>query len=450
MGNHSTHFNVWFHFYIMTNLIISKTNALKGKITIPGDKSISHRAIMIGALAKGETVVNNFLMGEDCLATIRCFKQLGVSIQENRESSVERGTQVLIHGKGLFGLKKPKEILDVGNSGTTIRLMLGILAGQEFVSKITGDSSIQKRPMGRVIKPLSAMGAIIEGNEYPPLEIIGQKLKGIEYELPVASAQVKSAILLAGLLAEGKTTVIEKYTSRDHTERMLAYFGAASRQEFTGAEVDVPGDISSAAFFMVAASLLPHSSLRLANVGLNPTRTGIIDVLHRMGASIEVENERILSEEPRGEIVIRKSKTPRQSSGQVENRKLEGIKISGEIIPRLIDEIPIIAVAATQAEGTTEIRGAKELRVKESDRIATLAAELRKMGAKITELDDGMIIEGPTRLKGTTVQSHGDHRIAMALAVAGLVAAGETTIENSDCIETSFPSFEKLLNEIRI
>lgn len=425
----------------MANLKVSPAKSLRGEIAVPGDKSISHRAVMIGALAKGQTTVNNFLMGEDCLSTIRCFKQLGIEIQESRESKVDSRKQVVIHGKGLFGLKKPEETLDVGNSGTTIRLMMGILAGQEFVSKITGDASIQKRPMGRVITPLSQMGAIIEGGEYPPLTVIGQELKGITYELPVASAQVKSAILLAGLLAEGETKVIEKAPSRDHTERMLAHFGATSRKDFAGTEVDVPGDISSAAFFLVAASIMPNAELRISNVGMNPTRTGIIDILHRMGADIEITDEQIISEEPRANTLVRHS--------ALDIRHLKAVKIGGTIIPRLIDEIPIIAVAATQASGITEIRGAKELRVKESDRIAVLANELRKMGAKITELEDGMIIEGPSKLRGATVQSHGDHRIAMSLAVAGLVADGETIIENTDCIETSFPGFEKLLNETR-
>jgi 3-phosphoshikimate 1-carboxyvinyltransferase len=411
---------------------------------------------MLGSLAKGETVVNNFLFGADCLSTIDCFRKLGIQIMTNDECQMSNEGKIIIQGRGLFGLTKPEGILDVGNSGTTIRLMLGILAGQEFVSKITGDSSIQKRPMARVVKPLTQMGAIIEGREspvashesYPPLEIIGQKLHGIEYELPIASAQVKSAILFAGLLAKGETTVIEKHPCRDHTERMLKHFGVACRQssvtgqkQFDGAIVDVPGDISSAAFFMVAAAIMPKAELRMPNVGMNPTRTGIIDILHRMGVNLEISNEQVISEEPRATTIVR------HSSFII--RHLKPIRIDGEIVPRIIDEIPIIAVAATQAEGTTEIRGAKELRIKESDRIATLSVELRKMGAKITELDDGMVIEGPAKLKGAKVDSHGDHRIAMALAVAGLVADGETIIEDTACVETSFPGFERLLNEIR-
>jgi 3-phosphoshikimate 1-carboxyvinyltransferase len=338
-------------------------------------------------------------------------------------------------------------MLDVGNSGTTIRLMSGILSGQDFVTKITGDKSIQRRPMRRVVDPLRKMGADIEGrvegdNIYAPLRISGGKLSPIEYELPVASAQVKSAVLLAGLFAEGETSVIEINPSRDHTERMLSYFGAKIRgtsvrgnREFCGAEIDIPGDISSAAFFMVAALLAPKTDLLIREMGVNPTRTGILEVLHRMGANLEVKDEKIISEEPRANILLR-------------NSKLRAIKISGEIIPRIIDEIPVIAVAATQAEGLTEIRGAKELRVKESDRIATVSSELKKMGADIQELEDGMFIVGPTRLKGATVKSYGDHRVAMAMAIAGLVAEGETVIEDTACIETSFPGFEEILQKI--
>lgn len=419
------------------------------EIHIPGDKSISHRAVMLGSLARGETVIHDFLPSADCLATIDCFRKMGIEI-ESRKLKAESRTQVIIKGKGLLGLKKPNKELYVGNSGTTIRLMMGILAGQAFVSRITGDESIQRRPMLRVAKPLREMGADIEGkaekgNLFAPLKISGGKLKGITYALPVASAQVKSAILLAGLFAKGETRVIEKHASRDHTERMLAYFGAIEGQgarvkgqeEFEGREIDVPGDISSAAFFIVAGLLTPNSELMIKNIGVNPTRTGILGVLHRMGACIEVLNERIICEEPRADIVIRKSK--------IENRKLEGIKIDGEIIPRIIDEIPIIALAATQAEGVTEIRGAKELRIKESDRIATVSSELSKLGANIKELDDGMIISGPTRLKGGKVKSFGDHRIAMMLSVAGLIAEGKVEIDDTACIETSFPGFEKLL-----
>jgi 3-phosphoshikimate 1-carboxyvinyltransferase len=422
------------------NLHVSPARAFKGKITLPGDKSISHRAVMIGSLAGGRTKITNFLPSADCLATVECFRKLGIEINL-------KGTEVEVYGKGLRGLKPSKEMLDAGNSGTAIRLMTGILSGQPFISKITGDKSIQRRPMRRIVDPLRKMGADIEGrvegdNIYAPLKISGGELSPIEYELPVASAQVKSAVLLAGLFAEGETAVIEKNPSRDHTERMLAYFGAKIRgsriwgnKEFSGAEIDIPGDLSSAAFFMVAALLVPKSGLLIRDTGANPTRTGIIDILHRMGASLEVQAERIVSEEPRADILI---------SGS----KLKAIKISGEIIPRIIDEIPIIAVAATQAEGLTEIRGARELRVKESDRIATISSELKKMGANIEELEDGMFIVGPTKLKGTNVKSYGDHRVAMAMAIAGLVAEGETIIEDTECIDTSFPGFESILRSV--
>jgi 3-phosphoshikimate 1-carboxyvinyltransferase len=407
------------------------------EIPIPGDKSISHRAVMLGSLARGESVIHNFLPSADCLATVDCFRRMGVEIESRKQ-------EMIIKGRGLKGLQRPDNELYVGNSGTTIRLMMGILAGQEFVSRITGDESIQKRPMLRVAKPLREMGANIEGQGsrvkgqeeiFAPLKISGGKLKGIVYELPVASAQVKSAVLLAGLYAEGETKVIEKVPSRDHTERMLAHFGAASRKEFEGVEIDVPGDISSAAFFMVAALITPNSEFIFPNVGLNPTRTGIIEVLHRMGASLEVSDEEIICNEPRGKLRTRHS-------------ELKAIQISGEIVPRIIDEIPIIALAATQADGTTEIRGAKELRIKESDRIATISSELRKLGANIQELEDGMVIEGPTRLRGGRVKSFGDHRIAMMLSVAGLIADGTVEIDDTACIETSFPGFEKLFKYI--
>jgi 3-phosphoshikimate 1-carboxyvinyltransferase len=356
--------------------------------------------------------------------------------------------KIIIKGNGLKGLKPVKGMLNVGNSGTTIRLLSGILAGQDWPVEISGDESIQKRPMGRIARPLREMGASIEGRGmgdevYPPLKIFGGKLKPITYELPVASAQVKSAILLAGLFADGETSIIEKVQSRDHTERMLEHFGAKIKVfglrssvcglcSFAGAEIDVPGDISSAAFFLVAGLIVPGAEIKIVNVGVNPTRTGIIDVLHRMGGELVVQNERLLSKEPQAEIIVRSS-------------HLKGIKIDGEIIPRIIDEIPIIAVAATQAEGVTEIRGARELRVKESDRIKTVASELRKMGAKIEELDDGLKITGPTKLYGAKIDSHGDHRIAMAAAIAGLAASGGTEIKNTDCIATSFPGFEQLL-----
>ena len=435
----------------MKTLKISKVGGLRGEFSVPGDKSISHRAVMLGAVARGETVASNFLAGADCLATMECFRQMGIEISQKSKVKSKNDGSVVIKGKGLKGLKAPGKMLDVGNSGTTIRLISGILAGQNFEVKITGDESIETRPMGRIAKPLRLMGASIEGtvlnnDVLAPLKIIGGNLQPIEYELPVASAQVKSAVLLAGLFADGKTCVIERFPSRDHTERMLEHFGANFKRqgerasivgncEFEGAEIDIPGDISSAAFFLVAALITPNSELKILNIGLNPTRTGIIDVLHRMRADINISREIMLSEEPRAELVVRSS-------------ELGAVKLDGEIIPRIIDEIPIIAVAATQAEGVTEIRGAKELRIKESDRIRTVASELRKLGAEIEELEDGLRIAGPQRLKGAVVQSYGDHRIAMSLAIAGLIAEGETVIENTDCIETSFPGFEILLKSL--
>lgn len=442
----------------MVSFFVKPAKNIKAEIEVPGDKSISHRAIMIGSLANGETIINGFLPSDDCLATVDSFKKLGIDIKVNKD-------RVVIQGKGLKGLKRSNKTLNVGNSGTTIRLISGILAGQPFTTEITGDPSIQKRPMLRIINPLREMGADIEGkvvdnNVYAPLKISGGKLSPIRYELPVASAQVKSAILLAGLFADGVTTVVENNQARDHTERMLDYFGARIKlrglstqiqgnHEFDGAEIDIPGDLSSAAFFIVAGLLIPDSELLIRNVGVNPTRMGIIDVLHRMGAKIEVRDEEIISEEPRANIVV-------HSSG------LQGIEIDGSIIPRIIDEIPIIALAATQATGKTVISGARELRIKESDRIKTVVSELRKMGANITEKEDGMEIIGKPRLQGgQLVRSYGDHRIAMMLAIAGLVARDETLIQQkkslklpeteiqkTDCIETSFPGFEKILKKI--
>ncbi|HVN67989.1 MAG TPA: 3-phosphoshikimate 1-carboxyvinyltransferase [Candidatus Sulfotelmatobacter sp.] len=436
----------------MANLVVEPRPPLKGEIRIPGDKSISHRAVMIGALAKGETVINNFLPSADCRATVECFRKMGIEIKmSNVQCPMSNEGRIIIKGKGLNGLKAPRRMLDAGNSGTTIRLISGILAGQNFEVKITGDASVRRRPMGRIAAPLRLMGADIEGigtrdqgpgEVYPPLKIFGGDLKAITYELPVASAQVKSAVLLAGLFADGRTCVREKVKSRDHTERMLEHFGASYRDlsvtgkcEFEGATVDIPGDISSAAFFIVAALITPNSELKLLNVGVNPTRTGIIDVLHRMGADLTIENERILSEEPQADLIVRSS-------------ELGAVSIDGEIIARLIDEIPIIAVAATQARGVTEIRGARELRIKESDRIATVASELNKLGAQVEPLEDGLRITGPTRLKGATVKSYGDHRIAMSLAIAGLIAEGKTVIEDTACIETSFPGFQEILAKL--
>ncbi|MHB8842698.1 MAG: 3-phosphoshikimate 1-carboxyvinyltransferase [Candidatus Aquicultor sp.] len=424
-------------------LTVGKVNSINGTITVPGDKSISHRSIMIGALADGVTPVTGFLAAEDCISTMRCFESLGVTIERLSE------TELKIHGVGLKGLKEPGDVLDVGNSGTTMRIMPGILAGQNLFAVLTGDASIRRRPTGRVVEPLRLMTAEIWGREdgnYPPLAIYGSQLEGIQYTLPVASAQVKTCLLLAGLLAEGETELTEPSRSRDHTERMLELFGAhidsfnttykiKGGQKLKAAAVDVPGDISSAAFFIVAASIVKNSSVVIENVGVNETRTGILDVLYEMDANILLSDQTEISNEPRATI-------------EVKSAQLKSAVIEGGLIPRLIDEIPIIAVAATQAQGRTEIRDARELRVKESDRIAALSMELRKMGANIEELDDGMIIHGPTPLKGARVNSHGDHRIAMSLTVAALVAEGETVIENSESIAISYPSFEDTLRSI--
>ncbi|MCF6093372.1 3-phosphoshikimate 1-carboxyvinyltransferase [Microaerobacter geothermalis] len=426
-------------------LTITQSDQLQGEILIPGDKSISHRAVMFSSLAKGTTQISGFLPGEDCLSTIRCFRQMGVSIEQT-------GSKVTVKGKGWFGLDEPVYPLDVGNSGTTIRLMMGILSTQPFHSVLIGDESIAKRPMDRVALPLRAMGSFIDGRKeggYTPLSIRGRKLKGIEYQLPVASAQVKSAILLAGIKAEGRTTIVEPYPSRDHTERMFSHFGVqlfmndnvialeGGQELVSPEEVTVPGDISSAAFFLVAGAIVPNSQLLLKNVGLNPTRIGIIHVLKRMGAKMQEENYRHFGNEPAADLIISSS-------------SLKGTVIEGSEIPTLIDEIPVIAVLATQAEGITIIRDAEELKVKETNRIDTVVSQLKKMGAKIEGTEDGMIIEGPTPLTGDHVDSFGDHRIGMAMAIAGLVAKGETTISNAGAINVSFPNFADILSKIRI
>lgn len=422
---------------------MTPVHSLQGEIKVPGDKSISHRAVMFGAIANGKTTIEGFLPGEDCLCTISCFEKLGVKIEQTE-------TEVVIYGKGWEGLEEPEQILDVGNSGTTTRLMLGILATRPFHSVVIGDDSIAKRPMARVTKPLKEIGAIIDGRcegNYTPLSIRGGQTKGISYSSPVASAQVKSAILLAGLQSEGVTTVTEPHKSRDHTERMLKAFGVQLKEDetsvsvrggqiLTGQHVVVPGDISSAAFFLVAGAIVPNSKITLTNVGINGTRTGIIDVLKKMGAKLQITNERVINEEKMADLMISTS-------------DLRGIEISGEIIPRLIDEIPVIAVLATQASGITVIKDAEELKVKETNRIDTVVSQLKKLGAKIEATEDGMIIYGPTKLIGAQVASFGDHRIGMAMAVAGFVAEGETAIEAIEAIDVSYPNFfthlEKLI-----
>jgi 3-phosphoshikimate 1-carboxyvinyltransferase len=422
-----------------------KTNQkrFKGRITVPGDKSISHRAIMLGAMAEGITTVDGFLPGEDCLSTISCFKQMGVDIHQE-------GNRVVINGKGLDGLNEPDGVLDVGNSGTTIRLMSGILAGLPFHFCIQGDASIAKRPMHRILNPLKQMGAMVDGRQngsFTPISIRGGTLHSIDYHSPIASAQVKSAILLAGLQAAGRTSVTEPEPSRDHTERMLQSFGVEveregkkvsllGKQRLTAASIKVPGDISSAAFFMVAASIVPTSCITIQQVGMNPTRTGIVDVLEQMGAKLLIQNQRMHNFEPEADI-------------EVHAAPLKGVIIGGSLIPRLIDELPILALAATQAEGKTVIKDAAELKVKETNRIDTVASELAKMGAHIETTEDGMIIHGKTALKGARVNSHGDHRIGMMLAIASCIAEGETFIENREAVKVSFPEFFESLKKLQ-
>lgn len=425
---------------------IRKADRLEGEVTVPGDKSISHRAVMLGALCEGTVHIRGFLPGEDCLSTIRCFRQMGVTIEYTGDS------EVLVRGRGLHGLEEPEDVLDAGNSGTTMRLLLGILAGQPFFSVVTGDASLRRRPMERVITPLRTMGAGIwgrKGSSLAPVSVVGsEKLRALSFNSPVSSAQVKSTVLLGGLFAEGRTSVTEPTKSRDHTERMLQLLGAEvhtsedgrtvsvrGRPILRGNEIQIPGDISSAAFFMVAGCLVPRAEIMIRNVGVNPTRRGIISILEDMGARIRLLNKKNQSGEPVADVLV-------------QSNPLHSVSISGSMLPSLIDEIPILAVAATQAQGTTIIKEAGELRFKETDRIRTIASELCRMGAKVEETQDGLIIRGPMQLKGAICDSHGDHRIAMALAIAGLLAEGETVIQNSECVDISFPGFIDKLNEI--
>lgn len=412
-------------------MVIQKIKKAVGQIKVPGDKSISHRAVMLGSLANGVTEISGFLKGADCLSTIDCFRKMGIDIDIN-------GENVTVHGNGLRGLKKPDEMLYTGNSGTTTRLLCGILAGQNFDTSITGDASIQKRPMGRVVKPLSMMGAKIE-NEYCPLYITGTKLHGIDYKMPVASAQVKTAIILAGLYADGETVIHEIEKSRDHTELMLSAMGAdltvdnlditvKPTNDLTAFNVDVPGDISSAAFFLVLGAIMPNSQITVINVGINPTRTGIIDVLKDMGADITLENVHTSAGETVADITVRSS-------------SLKGTTVGGDIIPRLIDELPIIAVAAVFANGQTVIKDAQELKVKETNRIRAVVDEFNKCGIDITETDDGMIINGGKSIHGADFKTYGDHRMAMSLTVLAQLADGESTLDDSDCACVSYPTF---------
>ncbi|QOX79201.1 3-phosphoshikimate 1-carboxyvinyltransferase [Trichlorobacter lovleyi] len=424
---------------------VSPAQAVRGELAIPGDKSISHRSIMLGALAQGTSRITNFLRGEDNFSTMKAFRAMGVPIEDD-------GQTIVVHGVGLHGLQEPGDVLDCGNSGTTIRLMTGLLAGQGFFSVLTGDQYLRKRPMKRVVEPLARMGARIAGRgggTLAPLAISGGSLSGIDYQSPIASAQVKSALMLAGLYASGETRVTEPSLSRDHSERMFTFFGAdldrsshgvtvRGGRELQGQEICVPGDISSAAFFLVAALIVPGSELLIRNVGVNPTRTGVIDILQAMGGDIILQDQREVSGEPVADLLVRSS-------------RLKGIEIGGDVVPRAIDEFPAISVAAAVAEGVTVIRDAKELRVKETDRIAAMASNLRAVGAgQIDETEDGMVIQGVESLAGGTVTSCGDHRIAMSLSVAALVCRHNVEIDDVACVATSFPGFYELLDRVSV
>jgi 3-phosphoshikimate 1-carboxyvinyltransferase len=418
-------------------LKVGPVRALAGTVAVPGDKSLSHRSIMLAGLADTRVEVHNFLAAEDCLSTVSCMRALGVSVD------IAPDGRVFVHGKGLYGLSEPDNVLDAGNSGTTIRLLSGLLAGQSFFSVLTGDDSLRRRPMARVITPLKQMGARILGREKSrcaPIAIDGTgSLQGIEYRMPVASAQVKSALMFAALYAGSPTVITEPYLSRDHTERMFAQFGIVVKRDGLSVEVkqtsslkapavvEVPGDFSSAAFLLVATTIIADSEVTLTNVGVNPTRTGLLDVLRQMGANIEVLNERLSGQEPVADLHVRSA-------------KLQGVSIGAELIPRLIDEIPVLAVAALFAEGETLIQGAEELRVKETDRLLAMASELNRMGGIVTERPDGLLIQGQCQLKPAECLTYGDHRVAMSLAVAGMASEG-VTLDDAGCVGISFPGF---------
>ena len=427
----------------MTDLVIKPSHGLHGTIMLPGDKSLSHRAVLFSAIAEGDTSITGFLTGEDTQNTAKAVQALGIEVSG-------LGTErLVVHGRGLDGLSEPVDVLDLGNSGTGMRLLAGLLVGQNFFSVLSGDRYLRNRPMARIVEPLRQMGALIDGRsggKLAPLSIrgSGNAVKPIDYISPVASAQVKSALLLAGLYANGTTSVWEPSKSRDHTERMFRFFGLEVKEEGTTVTVrgrqrlhaqgplDIPADISSAAFFIVAASIVPGSDLTIRSVGVNPTRTGVVDVLLEMGADIKLLNRREQAGEPVADIQIRHS-------------KLNAAQIEGAVIPRAIDEIPVLSVAASYAAGKTVIRDAAELRVKESDRISTMAGELRRMGVIVKELPDGMEITGRDSLDSAVCESHGDHRIAMSMAVAGLAARGDTVVRDTGWIDTSFPGFERIL-----
>ncbi len=431
----------------MTTRIVRPARRLRGTIAVPGDKSISHRAAMLNALADGDAVVENFLPGEDCLSTLAVLRALGVECALDTSGA----TPVLrITGAGIDGLREAGDVLDCGNSGTTMRLMSGILAGQRFHSVLTGDASLRRRPMLRVVMPLREMGARIDGRDdgrMAPLSIRGGALRGIRYRLPMASAQTKSAVLLAGLFAVGETIVEEPQATRDHTERMLAAMGASIGREGPAVRLTpgarlaplsmrVPNDISAAAFWMVAAAIHPDAEIRLTGVGMNPTRAGVVDVLRAMGADLSVEEERQVAGEPVADVVVRSS-------------RLQGAVIEGDLVLRSIDELPVLAVAAAFAHGATEVHDAAELRVKESDRLATVVSELTRLGATLHERDDGMTIDGEGGLRGGEARSHGDHRLAMALAAAGLVSRDGVTVEGAEVVAVSYPQFWDHLEQVR-
>jgi 3-phosphoshikimate 1-carboxyvinyltransferase len=420
---------------------------LEGEVVLPGDKSISHRAVILNSLAKGEASIDNFAPGADCLSTVRCLKALSVKIGGK---GLRDSTALSVSGTGEDGLKEPSDVLDAQNSATTMRLLGGLLASQPFLSVITGDASLRSRPMGRLIQPLRLMGADVWGrgqDSFAPLVIKGKKLRGIDFTLQVPSAQIKSAILLAGLFASGSTVAHQQIVSRDHTERMLRQMGATLESKgdsvsllpltrpLRALNLRVPGDISSAAYFLVAAAIHPNARIMIRDCGINPTRTGIIDILLGMGARLRIDHERLEAGEPLADIVV-------------ESSELKGIEVGGDIIPRLIDEIPVLAVAGCVARGKTVIKDAGELRVKESDRIATVVNELSRLGAQIEPLPDGMTIYGGRTLSGTQVDSHSDHRLVMSLATAGLIAKGETTIRHAQAAQVSYPAFWQTLQQI--
>jgi 3-phosphoshikimate 1-carboxyvinyltransferase len=438
----------------MSRLTVHPSKPLRGRVCVPGNKSISHRALLLGALAEGDSQVSGFLPSGDCLATLNCLRVLGIKIETHDE------TTLTVHGRGLYGLRASAAPLNCVRSGTTMRLLAGILAGQSFESTLTGDPQLLRRPMRRIVEPLRRMGAEIEDTDgCSPLTVRGRALRGYDHTLAVASAQVKSALLLAGLYADGPTTVRQPGPARDHTELMLKAMGAnieisgltvtlsprlppavavattGRRLSLSPLSLSIPGDISSAAFPLVAAALIPNSKVTVENVGVNPTRTGVLDVLRAMGADITLNNKREQEGEPVADVTVRSA-------------DLLGVEVGGDTVVRALDEFPVLAVAATQARGTTRVRDAAELRVKETDRIAAVVAELRALGARIDPLPDGFIIEGPTPLRGVVMDSHGDHRLAMALAVAGLIAKGETVIENAECIPDSFPGFVELMRKL--